>query len=432
MSTAITAIAAIESRLNQDRMLQRPNRLGLLVLAVATGVGVVSLLAWLSQDWISQLKAQRSLPREHLRFAEVIRGDLRREFAIEGSLVVANSPTLYSSAEGIVTYHVKAGDPIKQGDLLLTIESPSLNSEFTQANAQLEQLKAQLTQIELTLQYNAVMDRQAQEKSQLELRASLRNFARFQQGFAEHFVSRLEYEKAEEALQLSQMSAAQLPSMQQINRDITQNQRKGLQQQVHSQEAVVKEFSRRMQALRMVSPVNGQVSSLILKQQAAVSALGALITVVDLSRFEVEADVAEHYARDIRPSMPVTLILDRQPHQGTIVAIAPEVSGGQINVRLGFSGMQPENLRQNQRVSAQILLEQKSQVLIIPAGLYLDADQGKSLFIVNGQMAQRTPVRIGARGISQVEVQHGLNEGDAIIISDTSALRDVDRLFINN
>lgn len=427
-----TVTIAIESSLNQDRIIQRSGSLSLWVFATAIIIAGIGILIWLSMDWIMQLKTQRSMPREHLRFAQVTRGDLRREFAMEGSLVVANSPTLYSSAEGIVTYHVKAGDPIKQGDLLLSIESPSLSSELTQANARLEELNAQLNQIELTMQHNAVMDRQAQEKSQLELRASERNFARFQQGFSQHFVSRLEFEKAEEALQLSQLAAAQLPTVQQINRKINQNQLRGLQQQVHSQAAVVNEYTRRMQALRIVSPVNGQVSDLVAKQQAAVNALSPLITVVDLSRFEVEADIAEHYAREIRPGMTVNLVLDGQTHPGTIVAIAPEVSSGQINVRLGFSGVQPANLRQNQRVSAQILLEQKSQVLIIPAGLYLDTDQGKSLFVVTGQVAKRTPVQIGARGISQVEVQQGLNAGDEIIISDTSALRDIDSLFITN
>lgn len=418
---------------SQDRAIRQQKSVWRPALLILAGMGLLLLMGILAKSWSRQLATDRNVARESLRLAPVMRGDVRREFSAEGTLVVASSPTLYSTAEGIVTYRVKAGDAVAQGDLLLSIDSPSLSSEQVRAQAALGQLQAELTRLVLTLKQTTIADVQALEKSQLQLRTSQRNFARFQQGFNEHFVSRLEFEKAEETLQLAQLVARQLPETQRLNRNIVQAQMEGLRLQLASQQAVVDELQRRLEGLNLRSPVTGQVGSLALKQQAAVSQFAPLITVVDLSRFEAVVSVAESYAKELLTGMPVSLSLQEgQSQAGQIVAIAPEVNAGQINLRLGFSQGQPANLRQNQRVSAQILLERKPQVLFLPNGLYLDADHGRSLFVVRGNTAERVPVALGARGLRQVEIQQGLVEGDEVIVSDTSDLRDMKRLYITD
>jgi multidrug efflux pump subunit AcrA (membrane-fusion protein) len=52
-----------------------------------------------------------------------------------------------------------------------------------------------------------------------------------------------------------------------------------------------------------------------------------------------------------------------------------------------------------------------------------------TLFIVHSDgTASRVPVRIGRSSVNAVEVVSGLQAGDQVILSDMSALNDVDRV----
>jgi HlyD family secretion protein len=55
-----------------------------------------------------------------------------------------------------------------------------------------------------------------------------------------------------------------------------------------------------------------------------------------------------------------------------------------------------------------------------------------SLFLVNEEEdgAQRVQVRLGRSSVSTVEVIDGLQEGDRVILSDTSKWDDFDRIRI--
>lgn len=400
--------------------------LGVAALAVTYGLWL------LFSGWLAQLSTDRSVHSAEIRTAVVARGEVRRELAAEGKLVVANSPTLYSSAEGILTYHYKAGDAVAAGDLLLTIDSPSLGSELAQAEATLGRLTAEWNAQQLNARQTAIADGQTREKIQLELTAAERNFARYRQGFERQFISRWDFEKAEDLLRLAQLAAEQWPQTQKLNSEVASTRIENARLQMASQKAVVEELQRRLAALRVFSPVTGQVGALAHKQKAAVSQFAPLITVVDLSRFEVEVAVPETYTAELQPKMPVELLLEGQTHAAEITAIAPEVTAGQLTLRLGFTGEPPAVLRQNQRVSTRILLQQKHHVLRLPKGIYLDADQGRSLFRVQNQIAERIPVQLGAQGILDVEILSGLVEGDVVIISDTAEWRTLDRLFIRD
>ena len=101
---------------------------------------VFVLLGWPTvHRWLS---ADRSVARERLRFGRVERGDLVHTVAVEGRVVAASRPTLYSSADGIVSLQVAEGQRVAQGDVLAVVESPELESRLRQERAIAEALVA--------------------------------------------------------------------------------------------------------------------------------------------------------------------------------------------------------------------------------------------------------------------------------------------------
>ena len=98
-------------------------------------------------------------------------------------------------------------------------------------------------------------------------------------------------------------------------------------------------------------------------EKASVAENAPLLTVVDLSAFEVEFQLADVYARDIKPGMEAQIALDGQNYPGIVTAISPEVRSGQVTGRVKFAGDQPPGLRQSQRGSVRIVIEQRAKAV---------------------------------------------------------------------
>lgn len=424
-------IDGIQGTTEQDVALP-PRRFALtqikiILLGLCAIVLFIAACLWL---WREQLQTDMRAARSELRFATVTRGDLRREITASGKIVVANSPTLYSSADGIVTYEVKAGDRVKQGQVLLNVESPALTSRYQQASAVLARLQTELAGRELSAQKSQLEAKQAVQFAQLNLRNAQRDFARYQLGLTKGFVSQQEFDRAEENLRIAELKAQQAPEQLTLVTRVTNTEIQHTGKQIEEQQAIVNELKREVNALHVQSPVDAMVGNLALNQKSAVALHQALITVIDLSHYEVEIEVPEHYAQELSVNMAVEIKLDSTLYAGAITAIAPEVNAGQVKVRLHFTGDEPQHLRQNQRVTAIILLEVRKDVLKLPRGLYAELDNNKSVFKVDGRKAFKTPVTYGVWGLDDIEITSGLALNDEIIISDTSPFRDAQSLYI--
>ena len=81
----------------------------------AIGLILIIAVAMLIRGWLS---TSLVVPRERLRIATVTRGAFVRDVSAQGTVVVADSPTLFSSGVGTVTFLVKAGDAVKEGQAL--------------------------------------------------------------------------------------------------------------------------------------------------------------------------------------------------------------------------------------------------------------------------------------------------------------------------
>jgi HlyD family secretion protein len=158
------------------------------------------------------------------------------------------------------------------------------------------------------------------------------------------------------------------------------------------------------------------VANLAAAEKASVAENAPLLTVVDLTAFEVEFQVADVYARDIKPGMESQISLDGQQYKGLVTAISPEVRSGQVTGRVKFAGEQPPGLRQSQRGSVRIVIAQRASALKFERSSDIGPNT-KAVYVVDDDTAVLTPVELGAASVSEVEVLQGLEEGDQVVVS---------------
>ncbi|HEY6123888.1 MAG TPA: HlyD family efflux transporter periplasmic adaptor subunit, partial [Steroidobacteraceae bacterium] len=155
-----------------------------------------------------------------------------------------------------------------------------------------------------------------------------------------------------------------------------------------------------------------------------------LVTVVDLTALEIEFQVAESYANEIRSGMNAEITLDGRKLVGTVAGISPDVRNAQVTGRVRFAE-QPQGMRQNQRASVRIVLDERNDVLKVARSPFNDSDT-RFIYVVRDDDAVRTPVEFGAAAIGEIEIRNGLNVGDTVVLSDMRDYKDAPSVLIGN
>ncbi|MDQ3511704.1 MAG: efflux transporter periplasmic adaptor subunit, partial [Pseudomonadota bacterium] len=154
-----------------------------------------------------------------------------------------------------------------------------------------------------------------------------------------------------------------------------------------------------------------------------------------LSQFEVVIKVPESFARDLAIGMPAQLTggggqPGNRTTQGEVSAVSPEVVNGEVNARLRFTDQQPPGLRQNQRLSARIVLDTRKDVLMVERGPFLEQSGGRHAYVLDGSVAVRRPIRTGVSSLSSVEILEGLQPGERVVVSGADQFGDADQIRI--
>lgn len=398
------------------------------LIAIGIAVVVVALAGALVTAWRG---GGRSIDGARVRIAEVARGDLVRDLSAEGRVISANSPTLYAIAGGTVTLDVVAGDAVKRGQALATIDSPELRSRLAQEEATLASLEAEANRAELDGALSRANARKLLDQANIDRVAAQRDLERNQRAYEGGAVAQIDVARAQDALKKSDLGLAAARQEHAL-----QGQGAGLdirnkRLQAERQRSVVVELQRQVDALTLRSPFDGQVGQLMIAQRANVAANAAVLSVVDLSVFEVEIKVPESFARDLGIGIPAEVSGNTGTFAAAISAVSPEVVNGEVAARLRFTGKQPPSLRQNQRLSARIVLDTRRDVLMVERGPFIDQGGGNSAYVMDGGIAVKRPLRTGVSSLGAVEILDGAKPGDRIVVSGSDLFGDAERIRIS-
>lgn len=419
----------IQGTEHQDVLLQpKPKRYSLRIISLATMVLVFTACVW---SMYSHPRTSLVIPKNQVQIASVSRGDLVKDIAVQGKVVAANAPTLFSQAAGQIRFIKQPGEAVTLGDLLAVIESPELENEARQQKAALAALQSKVDRLQLMAREQQLDMEQLRNTAQINLQRAKRDLARAEQSIAKGLIRKLDYEIAQDALDQAEIEFEHAKNKVALAKDKLKFEERESNEALAQQTLAVAELERKLVSLKVTAPVTGQVGNWLLPQQSRVLSGSSLLTVIDLSQYEAEIYIPENYAAELMPGLNVEVTLNADTLMGKIAQIAPEVKEGNISARIRFADSDANSLRQNQRLTARILCEQKFNVLRVSRGDFVSSGGGRSVYKVDQDIAVRVPVELGALSVQWVEVVKGVNEGDQIIISNVQAFKDADRVRLN-
>ena len=404
------------------------------ITLITAGIVAVALAVWVVLPSVQRWAGSSiSVPRDRLRLATVTLSDLVRDVSVQGRVVAAVSPSLFAPAAGTITLLVEAGAVVNEGQPLATIDSPDLQNQLQQEQATLDGLSVEFDRQRIETKQKALDNRKNIDLTKVTLIAAERERRRAESGYKIEAISEIDFEKTKDDLETARLAHEHAVADASLDDERLVFELKTRELQVSRQSMLVQDLLRQVDELNMRSPVNGIVGNLMVDQKAAVNRNQVVMAVVDLTAFEIEAQVPESYADDLGLGMLAEVLVGNQKHPGVLVSVSPEIIQNQVTTRVRFAEAMPSGLRQNQRLTTRILMEEKNDVLTLPRGQFLDSGGSRIAYVLDDDnVAHRRSIGIGARSLAAVEVVEGLTEGELVVISSIDQFRSADSVLVTN
>ena len=329
----------------------------------------------------------------------------------------------------VAQVRVMEGTQVRQGDVLVQLESDELRAALAQAVAAERQAKARLEGLRSTGRTAA---QAARAQADASLQAASASLARVQQLVAEGFYSPAQLDEARRAVDVAraqQLGAqAQLQATADAGTDVAQAQA----QLALAQAATVAAQARLAQAT-LVAPADARVLVREVEPGQIVQPGKALLSLALAGPTQLVAQVDERFLEQLQPGQPAWVVADAfaaQRFAARVLSIAPAVDAQRGAIEVKFSIEQaPAFLREDMTLSVEVETARRERTLVLPQAALrgpAGGDQASVLVLQDGR-AQVRNVRLGLRTLDAVEVLGGLKESDTVLRGHAS-LQDGQRV----
>lgn len=386
---------------------------------VAAAVGAVALLAWFVASVPGWVRPR--VKRERIRTAVVERGPLEATLTASGTVVPEKEQVLSCPVDTrLLEVLCQPGARVRQGDPVVRLDVSASRLDMERLDEQLA-LKRVEVQSESIATRQALVDLEAQRDiARLEVESSEialeRNQTLYEKGIvAENDVraaqtarerARLELRRLEQSLlNTRRASAARLDKLG-LERSILQKERD--------------EAARLLELATARADRDGVLTWVLQDEGAAVQRGDALARIADLSSFRVEARIADLHGALLQSGMAARVGVGDTLLDGQVSRILPAVEDGTMTLLVDLVQAAHPSLRPNRRVDVHLVTSRSEGTLRVARGNVVHTGDGQAVFVVHGETAVRTPVRLGIASFEHQEVLDGLAEGDEVVISDMS------------
>ena len=393
---------------------------GAVMALLAVAAVVFSLAA--TVGWLKP-----SIRRGELQFATVERGSVDAVVQASGLVVPEVEQVVSSPVEArVVKIGRRAGDRVKAGDELLTLDTSAVRLDLDRLEQKLAQKQNEATQLRLKIDENLATLRAQLQQRRLEdeifrLKADQTRTLR-----AAGLTSEQDALVATTAAKKSAIEIAQLEE------DIVRARRSGDAQLAAAAldlDILRKERdeSRRQLDLAMLRADRDGVITSILQEEGTTVRRGDVVArIADLSSFRVSATVSDLYVPRIAVGMPVRVKVDEANSvRGALTSIDPRIENGVARLNVSLDATAHAKLRNNLRVDVMVITGRRDGVLRVRRGALSQSDD---VFVVRGDRAVRIPVRFGLMGDEHVEIVDGLKENQDVVISNMTDYQGVKEL----
>jgi HlyD family secretion protein len=384
---------------------------------------------------LSRLKpAVPSVDRSTVWIDTVKRGPMVRQVRGLGTLVPENIRWLPANTEGRVEkIIIWPGTHVEPDSVILELSSPDFEQSAHDAELQATAAEAELTTLRATLQ-RALLD---QESTTAKVRSEYEQ-AKMERQTNDQLnknglIASLQYKT-------SQVKEEELSNRNQIEEKRLQFARDSIEPQLASKQAAVDQAkqlaklkSDQVEALHVKAGMSGVLQQLPVQIGQRVKVGDNLARVADPTKLKAQVKIAETQAKDIQIDQKAEIDTRNGVVKGHVIRVDPAVEQGTVTVDVAIDGELPKGARPDLSVDGTIELERLNDVVYVGRPAFGQENNTVGMFklVAGSNEAVRTPVKLGKSSVNTIEIVNGLQPGDQVILSDTSAWDSHERIRLN-
>ena len=396
-----------------------------------TGTAVIALLAAVGIGIAKLGPAVPSVERSSVLVDTVKRGELLREVRGPGTLVPKEIRWIAAeTAARVERIVVRPGATVTPDTVILELSNPEVEDQLLTAKAAVTAAQADLAAKRTDLK-SKLLDEQsalAQAKSEYE---TARMQAEAEKVVAEKgVIPAVQYKKSLVVLdQLKDRVSIEEQRVVEFGRNITAQlaaEQARLDQLLGTREL----RQRQADALHLRAGIAGVLQQVPVEEGQQVVAGTNLARVARPNELRAQLRIAETQVKDVVIGQSVKVDTRNGIVDGKVSRVDPAVQNGTVQVDVDLEGKLPAGARPDLSVDGTIEIERLPDVLYVGRPAFGQPDSEVRLFKLDPAtgIATRVPVRLGKSSVNLIEIQQGLNVGDQVILSDTSAYDQHDRI----
>ena len=355
--------------------------------------------------------------------APALRTSIPRKIEFVGSLAGAEQVTLSSEVEGTVeTVRADLGDPVRSGQVLVSLVPDEFLQRKEQARAELDQVSARLG-IPAGTEGADIEKTSLVRKSLAEFDNARKDLERRKDLAGKNLIAMKDVDDADARFLVAE-----------ANVRAAREEANNLLATLRAKKAALAIAEKKLRDTAVKSPIDGFIESRMVSTGEYVKVGTPLFRIVDDRTIRLLGEVPEFYAASLTAGLPVELSVDGRPgktYRGTLKRISPASNAANraIQVEGNFPNANRE-LKSGFFGKAAILLRVDPDGVSVPKQAVVTFAGVEKVFVIDNNAARERPVKLGQDLGDRIEIVEGIAAGDQVAVSRTGKLVEGSRVRV--
>lgn len=313
-------------------------------------------------------------------------GDIQKNISLSGLLDPQHSVDILAEVSGkVIKINKRLGDPVTKKDVLALIDDKIPLSNYKQAKSQVLSSENNLN----IAQLNLISDEELYQSGD---------------------ISKLEYENS--LLAVKTAEANHLSAL-----------------------ATLSVMEKTYNDTKIKSPINGFISRKYIDLGTMVTPNSALYRVVDISSLKIKVGVPQQMITHIQPGTKTNVevsALSNEVFPGHIKYISPQAdeNTGAFTVEIYVKNTPAGKIKAGMTARVEIILNSQTDQIVIPDYALVTRNDSSYVYVISGNKAILTPIKIRDTFESLIAIDNGLSLGDTIVVVGMKNLKDDSPVWI--
>lgn len=376
----------------------------------------------------------KRVDRDKVSIETVRQGTLEIKVSANGRLLPRNIEYIASQVPGrVASTHVKAGDVVSVGQLLVELTNPQLVDSSEEAYSAWEGAVTEQRAAEAQLQTNLLNQQVVFTKAQFDLERAQVQLEAETRLIGQHIIPEVDYKR-------SKLNVAQLTQTRDMEQTRVQKMRDNIKVELDVKKARVNELARALDRarnqvtnLKVVAGIGGIVQEMGVDVGQQLQPGSPIGRIAQLDQLYAELKVPAREATDVQTGQSVVIDTRSATVNGVVTRIDPAVTDGTVVVDVDLKGALPAGARPQLPVEGIIYLSKLANTMFVGKPAYIKTNAAIAVYKLDpaGRYASRVIIKAGKVSINYLQVLDGLRAGDRIITSDDGAWQGKERILIN-